>query len=247
MGYGDGPVEQLYTNQTHPYFRAPHLYVGVAARFMLDALPGKQMAVDTELNAGAIDEREASRRRGAIAREADFYGAMDGATKFVRGDAIAAVLITIVNIVGGFLIGTLRHGMPMSEALSTYTILTIGEGLVARLHMEVGFAEPGAELGVVGRGVGLRLQYDDGVVDELDADVVLPAAERGEGVVEALRAWAGEGGRGEEERAGGAGELDAESGRDSHAIVLGVKWRAARLRHQSAGKTTPAHSPKPTR
>jgi flagellar biosynthesis protein FlhA len=105
----------------------------VAARFMLDALPGKQMAVDTELNAGIIDEKEAGRRRAKIAQEGDFYGAMDGATKFVRGDAIAAVLITIVNIVGGFLIGTLRHGMPMAEALSTYTILTIGEGLVAQI------------------------------------------------------------------------------------------------------------------
>jgi len=105
----------------------------VAARFMLDALPGKQMAVDTELNAGIIDEKEAGRRRSKIAREGDFYGAMDGATKFVRGDAIAAVLITIVNIVGGFLIGTLRHGMPLAEALSTYTILTIGEGLVAQI------------------------------------------------------------------------------------------------------------------
>jgi flagellar biosynthesis protein FlhA len=105
----------------------------VAARFMLDALPGKQMAVDTELNAGIIDEKEAGRRRAKIAREGDFYGAMDGATKFVRGDAIAAVLITLVNIVGGFLIGTLRHGMPLSEALSTYTILTIGEGLVAQI------------------------------------------------------------------------------------------------------------------
>ena len=105
----------------------------VAARFMLDALPGKQMAVDTELNAGVIDDKEARRRRAAIAKEADFYGAMDGATKFVRGDAIAALLITIVNIVGGFLIGTLKHGMPIQEALSTYTILTIGEGLVAQI------------------------------------------------------------------------------------------------------------------
>src|SRR5688572_22935923 len=91
------------------------------------------MAVDTELNAGVIDEAEAKRRRSKISREADFYGAMDGATKFVRGDAIAAVLITIVNIVGGFLIGTLNHGMPLAEALSTYTILTIGEGLVAQI------------------------------------------------------------------------------------------------------------------
>ena len=105
----------------------------VAARFMLDALPGKQMAVDTELNAGIIDQKEAGRRRAKIAREGDFYGAMDGATKFVRGDAIAAVLITLVNIVGGFLIGVLRHDMPVKEALSTYTILTIGEGLVAQI------------------------------------------------------------------------------------------------------------------
>ena len=105
----------------------------VAARFMLDALPGKQMAVDADLNAGTIAEDEARRRRASIAKEADFYGAMDGATKFVRGDALASVLITLVNIVGGFLIGTLRHGMPLSKAASTYTILTIGEGLVAQI------------------------------------------------------------------------------------------------------------------
>lgn len=105
----------------------------VAARFMLDALPGKQMAIDADLNAGVIQEDEARRRRQAVAREADFYGAMDGATKFVRGDAIAAVLITLVNIGGGFLIGTLRHGMPLDAALSTYTTLTIGEGLVAQI------------------------------------------------------------------------------------------------------------------
>jgi len=105
----------------------------VAARFMLDALPGKQMAVDADLNAGLITEDDARRRRASIAKEADFYGAMDGATKFVRGDALASVLITLVNIVGGFLIGTLRHGMPLSQAASTYTILTIGEGLVAQI------------------------------------------------------------------------------------------------------------------
>jgi flagellar biosynthesis protein FlhA len=105
----------------------------VAARFMLDALPGKQMAIDADLNAGLIQEDEARRRRQAVGREADFYGAMDGATKFVRGDAIAAVMITLVNIGGGFLIGTLRHGMPLDRALSTYTVLTIGEGLVAQI------------------------------------------------------------------------------------------------------------------
>jgi flagellar biosynthesis protein FlhA len=102
----------------------------VAARFTLDALPGKQMAIDAELNAGLINESEARDRRRAIEEEADFYGAMDGASKFVRGDAIAAILITLINIVGGFAIGILQKGMTMSDALHTYTILSIGDGLV---------------------------------------------------------------------------------------------------------------------
>jgi len=105
----------------------------VAARFTLDAMPGKQMAIDADLNAGIIDEAEARRRRALIAQEADFYGAMDGASKFVRGDAIAGLIITGINIIGGLLIGTLQQGLSLNEALRTYTILTIGDGLVAQI------------------------------------------------------------------------------------------------------------------
>ena len=105
----------------------------VAARFTLDAMPGKQMAIDADLNAGLIDEREALRRRQMITQEADFYGAMDGASKFVRGDAIAGVIITLINIIGGFIIGALQRGMTLSEALSTYTLLTVGDGLVTQI------------------------------------------------------------------------------------------------------------------
>ncbi|MDA8178051.1 MAG: flagellar biosynthesis protein FlhA [Desulfobacteria bacterium] len=105
----------------------------VAARFTLDAMPGKQMAIDADLNAGMIDETEARRRRQDVSREADFYGAMDGSSKFVRGDAVAGIAITGINIVGGFIIGVFQMGMPMVEAAKTYTILTVGEGLVAQI------------------------------------------------------------------------------------------------------------------
>jgi flagellar biosynthesis protein FlhA len=105
----------------------------VAARFTLDAMPGKQMAIDADLNSGLIDEAEAKRRRVLIAQEADFYGAMDGASKFVRGDAIAGLIITGINIVVGFMIGTLQKGMAISEAAQTFTILTIGDGLVCQM------------------------------------------------------------------------------------------------------------------
>lgn len=105
----------------------------VAARFTLDAMPGKQMAIDADLNAGLIDETEARRRRALISQEADFYGAMDGASKFVRGDAIAGLIITVINIIGGLIIGTLQKGLPFIEALQTYTILTIGDGLVSQI------------------------------------------------------------------------------------------------------------------
>ncbi len=105
----------------------------VAARFTLDAMPGKQMGVDSELNAGLITEEEARRRRREIEREADFYGAMDGATKFVRGDAIAGLIITIVNISVGLVIGVLVNGMPLAEAARVYTQLTIGDGLVSQI------------------------------------------------------------------------------------------------------------------
>jgi len=105
----------------------------VAARFTLDAMPGKQMAIDADLNAGMIDEVEAGDRRKAIARESEFHGAMDGASKFVRGDAVAGIVITMINIVGGFVIGVLQQGMEMQDALTTYTLLTVGDGLVSQI------------------------------------------------------------------------------------------------------------------
>jgi len=105
----------------------------VAARFTLDAMPGKQMAIDADLNAGLISEDQARQRRELIARQADFYGAMDGASKFVRGDAIASMLITVINVLGGFIIGVLQLGMPLTEALKTYTVLSVGDGLVTQV------------------------------------------------------------------------------------------------------------------
>ncbi|MBF0111558.1 MAG: flagellar biosynthesis protein FlhA [Desulfamplus sp.] len=105
----------------------------VAARFTLDAMPGKQMAIDADLNAGMIDEAEAKRRRKAIARESEFHGAMDGASKFVSGDAVAGIIITIINIGAGFIIGVLQQGMPVMEALTNYTLLTVGDGLVSQI------------------------------------------------------------------------------------------------------------------
>lgn len=105
----------------------------VAARFTLDAMPGKQMSIDADLNAGLIDESDARRRRLEITREADFYGTMDGASKFVRGDAIAGILITLINIIGGLAIGVLQNGMPAVDALKNYTLLTVGDGLVSQI------------------------------------------------------------------------------------------------------------------
>ena len=105
----------------------------VAARFTLDAMPGKQMAIDADLNAGVINEEEAKRRRKEVAQEADFYGSMDGASKFVRGDAIAGILIVFINIIGGIVIGTLQKGMSIADAAQTFTLLTIGDGLVAQI------------------------------------------------------------------------------------------------------------------
>lgn len=105
----------------------------VAARFTLDAMPGKQMSIDADLNAGLINEQQARERRSKIEREADFYGAMDGASKFVKGDAIASIIILLINLIGGFIIGMSIHGMGFAEALSTYSILTIGDGLVSQI------------------------------------------------------------------------------------------------------------------
>lgn len=105
----------------------------VAARFTLDAMPGKQMSIDADLNAGLISEEEARKRRSEIEQQADFYGAMDGASKFVRGDAIAGIIITLVNVVGGLLIGVIQRGLDLSTAAENYTMLTIGDGLVSQI------------------------------------------------------------------------------------------------------------------
>ncbi|MBK7768213.1 MAG: flagellar biosynthesis protein FlhA [Sulfuritalea sp.] len=105
----------------------------VTARFTLDAMPGKQMAIDADLNAGLIGEDEARKRRAAVAQEADFYGSMDGASKFVRGDAVAGILILFINIIGGLMIGVIQHDMSAGDAAKTYTLLTIGDGLVAQI------------------------------------------------------------------------------------------------------------------
>ncbi len=105
----------------------------VTARFILDAMPGKQMAIDADLNAGLLTREEAKARREEVREEADFYGAMDGASKFIRGDAIAGILILFINLLGGMAVGMLQHGMPFGQAASTYTLLSIGDGLVAQL------------------------------------------------------------------------------------------------------------------
>ena len=105
----------------------------VAARFALDGMPGRQMAIDADLNAGVIDEREAQRRRAEITKQADFFGAMDGASKFVRGDAIAGIVITLINIIGGLFIGVVEDGLTVSDAAALFTKLTIGDGLVSQV------------------------------------------------------------------------------------------------------------------
>jgi flagellar biosynthesis protein FlhA len=105
----------------------------VGARFTLDAMPGKQMAIDADLNAGLIDESEAKQRRADVAAEADFYGAMDGGSKFVKGDAIAAIIITVINLVGGFAVGVLQQGMSPADAMNQYSMLSVGDGLVSQI------------------------------------------------------------------------------------------------------------------
>jgi flagellar biosynthesis protein FlhA len=105
----------------------------VGARFTLDAMPGKQMAIDADLNAGLIDEAQARQRRLEVGEEADFFGSMDGASKFVRGDAIAGMLILLINVVGGFIIGVAQHDLSAGEAASTYILLAVGDALVAQI------------------------------------------------------------------------------------------------------------------
>ncbi|KQQ33456.1 flagellar biosynthesis protein FlhA [Duganella sp. Leaf126] len=105
----------------------------VGARFALDAMPGKQMAIDADLNAGLIGEADARKRRNEVSQEAEFYGAMDGASKYVRGDAVAGILVTVINVIGGLLVGVIQHGLPFGEAAQVYTLLAIGDGLVAQI------------------------------------------------------------------------------------------------------------------
>jgi flagellar biosynthesis protein FlhA len=131
----------------------------VSARFALDAMPGKQMAIDADLNAGLITQDEARARRAEVRAESDFYGSMDGASKFIRGDAIAGILILIINIVGGLLIGTMMHDLPMGEATRTYTLLTIGDGLVAQI--------PGLLLSVAVAIIVTRISREQDVGGEL--------------------------------------------------------------------------------
>jgi flagellar biosynthesis protein FlhA len=137
----------------------------VAARFVLDGMPGKQMAIDADLNAGQVTQEEAMRRRREVSQEADFFGAMDGASKFVRGDAVAAVLILFVNLVGGFIIGVWQHGLSLGEAGQTYTLLTIGDGLVAQIPALVISSAAGIVVSRVSTGVDLG----DQVISQLAA------------------------------------------------------------------------------
>jgi flagellar biosynthesis protein FlhA len=130
----------------------------VAARFVLDGMPGKQMAIDADLNAGLINQEEAMRRRQEVGREADFFGAMDGASKFVRGDAVAAVLILFINLVGGLIIGVLQHDLTLGEAGQTYTLLTIGDGLVAQVPALVISSAAGIVVSRVTTGVDVGQQ-----------------------------------------------------------------------------------------
>ncbi|MFN4237528.1 MAG: flagellar biosynthesis protein FlhA [Vogesella sp.] len=130
----------------------------VSARFALDAMPGKQMAIDADLNAGLIGEDEARIRRAKIAEEANFFGSMDGASKFVRGDAMAGILIIVINIVGGLIIGILQHDMAVADAAETYTLLTIGDGLVAQIPALIISTAAGMVVARVGTDKGLSEQ-----------------------------------------------------------------------------------------
>ena len=130
----------------------------VAARFVLDGMPGKQMAIDADLNAGLIGQEEAIRRREQVTHEADFFGAMDGASKFVRGDAIAAILILFINMIGGLLIGVWQHGMDLSGAAANYALLTVGDGLVAQIPALVISAAAGVVVSRVSTGADIGRQ-----------------------------------------------------------------------------------------
>ncbi|GAA5786593.1 flagellar biosynthesis protein FlhA [Chitiniphilus shinanonensis] len=131
----------------------------VSARFALDAMPGKQMAIDADLNAGLIGEEDARKRRAVVAQEADFFGSMDGASKFVRGDAVAGILIMVINIVGGLIVGIVQHDLAFGDAARTYTLLTIGDGLVAQI--------PGLVISVAAGIVVSRVGTDNDVSEQI--------------------------------------------------------------------------------
>ncbi|MDD3344805.1 MAG: FHIPEP family type III secretion protein, partial [Sulfurospirillaceae bacterium] len=136
----------------------------VAARFTLDAMPGKQMAIDADLNAGLIDEKTARKRREDIIQEANFYGAMDGSSKFVKGDAVAGIIITIINIIGGFLIGSFQHDLDLATSAKTYTILTIGDGLVSQLPALISSTATGIIITRANKG---EENFTDGAMNQL--------------------------------------------------------------------------------
>jgi flagellar biosynthesis protein FlhA len=136
----------------------------VAARFTLDAMPGKQMAIDADLNAGLIDEKTARERREGIIQEANFYGAMDGSSKFVKGDAVAGIIITIVNIIGGFLIGVFQNDLDMGTSAETYTILTIGDGLVSQLPALISATATGI---IITRASKEETNFAEGAINQL--------------------------------------------------------------------------------
>ncbi len=136
----------------------------VAARFTLDAMPGKQMAIDADLNAGLVDEATARQRREDIIQEANFYGAMDGSSKFVKGDAIAGIIITIINIIGGFLIGMFQYNMSLAASAKTFTILTIGDGLVSQIPALIISTATGI---IITRASGGKENFAEGIINQL--------------------------------------------------------------------------------
>jgi len=136
----------------------------VAARFTLDSMPGKQMAVDADLNAGLIDDMEATKRRSEILQDANFYGAMDGSSKFVKGDAVAGIIITLINIIGGFLIGVFQHGMTVGDSASTFTLLTIGDGLVGQIPALIISTATGI---MITRSSGEGDNFADGAINQM--------------------------------------------------------------------------------
>ncbi len=142
----------------------------VAARFTLDAMPGKQMAIDADLNSGFIDDKEAQKRRRYILQEASFYGAMDGSSKFVKGDAVAGIIITLINIIGGFLIGSFQHDMELADSAKTFTLLTIGDGLVSQIPALLISTATGIIITRASQNEEGSKNFAEGVVNQLVSD-----------------------------------------------------------------------------